>query len=81
MGAYSAPDHLDSIELAIISKKQMSNAGDKVVVDDYLMELRRRIMDLEACLVYVKNFLPPALKEHAEEVLCPTNTKENCAKN
>jgi hypothetical protein len=51
----------------------MSNAGDKVVVDGYLMALWRRIMDLEACLVYVENFLPPALKQHAEEVLWPSN--------
>ena len=36
-----------------------------------LHRLRRRIMDLEECLVYARNFLPAPLKEQAEKVLWP----------
>jgi len=46
---------------------------NKHKVDDYEMGLRRRIMDLEACLMYVRNFLPAPLKQHTEEVLWPSN--------
>lgn len=35
-----------------------------------------RIQDLEACLVYVRNFLPEPLKKHCEEVLWPPNRSD-----
>lgn len=35
------------------------------------VDLRRRIMDLEGCLVHVRNYLPTSLKAHVEEVLWP----------
>jgi len=36
-----------------------------------LHRLRRRVMDLERWLVYVRNFLPAPLKKHVEDVLWP----------
>jgi hypothetical protein len=52
---------------------------DKKLVDhepnDYEMGLRRRIMDLEGCLMYVRN-LPAPLKQHVEEVLWPSNKNQ-----
>jgi hypothetical protein len=47
------------------------NADDRQVIDEYLMELQRRIKDLEGCLNYVRNFVPPDLKQHVESVLWP----------
>jgi hypothetical protein len=44
--------------------------------DEERAELCRRIMDLEACLVYVMNFLPDPLKKHCEEVMW-TDKKPN----
>jgi hypothetical protein len=44
--------------------------------EELLHELRVRIMELEGCLVYVKEFLPKPLKERCEDVLW-TDKKPN----
>lgn len=40
-------------------------------IENEIGDLRQRIMRLEGALVYVKNFLPTPLKEHAEAALWP----------
>ena len=51
------------------SGKVTIRIGTHSLVNQEMLPLRQRIMELEGCLVYVKNFLPLALKQHAESVL------------
>jgi hypothetical protein len=45
--------------------------------EEDLAALANRVMALEACLVYVRNFLPEPLKRHAEETLWPDQTQSH----
>ena len=46
------------------------------MVNQEMLPLHQRIMELEGCLVYVKNFLPLSLKQHAESVLFGKHANE-----